>query len=208
MRVKELRVGNRILTLDHGVPVTTVVLGFLEKKTLSKGIYLRISLKNGLTLSISPTHVMFVLTENNFIKDVFAKDIFVGDVVYALNNRKGELVEVVNITKIQMTGAYVPLTDTGTLIVDGVLVSCYTNTYHWLAHSILAPFRWLPNLLFGNAVDDKSKWTRTLTTALKKLGRVFNLVTTFESMANEDKWKYMEKDNELACGGLQDWYSH
>ena len=80
------------MTLENGIPITTEVLGFLEKNTFFIGMYFRISL-------------------------------------------------------------------------DDVLVSCYTNTERWLAHSVIAPFTWFPNLLFGNELDEKYKWTRTVTDA-------------------------------------------
>ena len=194
------------MTLENGIPITTEVLGFLEKNTFFVGMYFRISLEDGRILSISSTHVMFIQRKNKFIKDVFAKDIYIGDMVYAVYNRNVELVRVMNITKTQMSGAYVPLTDTGTLIVDDVLVSCYTNTDHWLAHSVLAPFRWYPSLLFGNGLDEKYKWTKTVTDALKKFGRYFNLATTQESMTEENNKRKENKG--LVCNGLKDSYSH
>ena len=50
-------------------------------------------------------------------------------------------------------GAYVPLTMEGTIMVDGVLASCYPFGYHDLAHFGMAPIRWFPTLaekIFGN----------------------------------------------------------
>ena len=45
------------------------------------------------------------------------------------------------------TGAYVPLTMEGNLVVDGVLVSCYPSAEHDLAHIGMAPIRWFPGMI-------------------------------------------------------------
>ena len=50
-------------------------------------------------------------------------------------------------------GAYVPLTMEGTIVVDGVLASCYPSAQHDLAHIVMAPIRWFPKIfewIFGN----------------------------------------------------------
>ena len=44
-------------------------------------------------------------------------------------------------------GAYVPLTVEGNIVVDGVLASCYPSTYHDLAHIVMAPVQWFPNII-------------------------------------------------------------
>ena len=50
-------------------------------------------------------------------------------------------------------GAYVPLTMEGTIMVDGVLASCYPSADHDLAHIGMTPIRWFPGMvewIFGN----------------------------------------------------------
>jgi hypothetical protein len=43
---------------------------------------------------------------------------------------------------LKRTDAFAPLTETGTLVVDDILVSCYAQyEYHSLIHLILLPFR-------------------------------------------------------------------
>ena len=53
-----------------------------------------------------------------------------------------------------ISGAYVPLTEHGTIIVDGVLASCYASFNHQLAHFFLAPLRWWPSLLSSIRTSD------------------------------------------------------
>ena len=40
------------------------------------------------------------------------------------------------------SGAYVPVTMEGNIIIDGVLSSCYASTSHDLAHITMTPLRW------------------------------------------------------------------
>ena len=46
-------------------------------------------------------------------------------------------------------GAYVPLTDEGSIIVDGILASCYPSSVdHNLAHLSMGPIRWFPDVMY------------------------------------------------------------
>ena len=40
-----------------------------------------------------------------------------------------------------------PLTHEGNIMVDGVLASCYPSTDHDLAHFVMTPIRWFPNIM-------------------------------------------------------------
>ena len=45
---------------------------------------------------------------------------------------------------ILLLGAYVPLTMEGSILVDGILASCYPSVRHDLAHIGMTPMRWFP----------------------------------------------------------------
>ena len=52
-----------------------------------------------------------------------------------------------------LLGTYVPLTMEGNILVDNVLASCYASTYHDIAHIVLAPMQWFPQMtqwIFGD----------------------------------------------------------
>ena len=51
-------------------------------------------------------------------------------------------------------GAYVPLTMKGSIVVDGVLASCYPSAHHDLAHIAMTPIRWFPKILEWIFGDD------------------------------------------------------
>ena len=53
------------------------------------------------------------------------------------------------------SGAFVPLTTEGNIIVDGVLASCYASFHYDLAHIVMTPIQWFPEIIhwiFGDEV--------------------------------------------------------
>ena len=45
------------------------------------------------------------------------------------------------------TGAYVPMTMEGNILVDDVLASCYAGFNHDLAHITMTPLTWFPEVM-------------------------------------------------------------
>ena len=86
---------------------------------------------------------------------VQAKDIRVGMNVYALHDNAVLINETVShVTDVIGQGYVAPLTNEGTLIVDGIAASCYgTTNNHYFAHGVLAPMRWWYGL-FGSPQED------------------------------------------------------
>ena len=53
------------------------------------------------------------------------------------------------------TGAFVPLTKAGSIVVDGILASCYSDFDHDLAHLSMAPIQWFPNIIKWRCGEDR-----------------------------------------------------
>ena len=66
-------------------------------------------------------------------------------------------------------GAYVPLTEEGNIVFDGVLASCYASFDHDLAHITMAPIQWFPEIIEG--IFGKEKGSLAYVNIAKELGR-------------------------------------
>ena len=69
-------------------------------------------------------------------------------------------------------GAWAPLTMEGTLLVDGVLASCYASFPHTLSDLLLAPVKALPRLLLDDETSQHNDGVRTLVDLMKRAGSV------------------------------------
>ena len=82
-----------------------------------------------------------------------------------------------------ISGDYVPLTAEGNIVVDGVLASCYASFDHDLAHFIMTPMHFFPEVLdwiFGV----KDGYPGYVTTA-KEFGR---MVLSPQSLYEYSNW--------------------
>ena len=69
-----------------------------------------------------------------------------------------------------LSGTYVPLTQEGNIMVDGVLASCYASVNHDVGYLATAPLRWFPRMMewmfgeyngfsnFANIAHNLGKW--------------------------------------------------
>ena len=148
--------------------------------------YLTIHTEDGNKVSLSSTHVMFV---NNY-EDVMAENVNIGDMVIIKDGNNVTKSRVVNIEAGEQEGAYVPLTEHGTLLVDGVLCSSFANVPHDVAQLLAAPMRWFPSVFLGEEEGE-----RLFVTAAKHLGYYLNqlgLLNYYHSNA-------LQKDEEPKC---------
>jgi hypothetical protein len=179
-KMENLRIGDVIMTVKNGEMVPTKVLGFLDKRINQTTVYLEVILDDNRSLFISPRHTMFIVRDENTLQSILAKDVGVGDTVIVDTGKEAKFGRVKDVRMEHKKGAYVPLTDLGTLLVDGVLVSSYTNTNHWLAHNALAPLRWWPTWLLDDEESQDLQGIRTFPLIIRKVGNVLGLVTMAE----------------------------
>merc|ERR1719187_1066744 len=182
----DLKTGDSIITIMDGKLTSTKVLGFMYKK-YGSGAYLTIHTEDGNKVSLSGTHVMFV---NNY-EDVMAENVNIGDLVIIKDGNNVTKSRVVNIEAGEKEGAYVPLTEHGTLLVDGVLCSSFANVPHGIAQLMAAPMRWFPTVFLSEEEGE-----RLFVTAAKHIGYYFHklgLLNYYHSNA-------LQKDVEKECG--------
>ena len=123
IRMDEIEVG----TLIHDGSSYSRVVGFLHRSIdIAPTQYLSINFDNDQQLEISPKHCIFLADGH----DMFARDVQVGDVMAS-----GQVVRSIDRTK--YNSLFAPLTETGTVMVNGVLASCYADFPHSISHAVV-----------------------------------------------------------------------
>merc|ERR1719187_1279814 len=182
----DLKTGDSIITIMDGKLTSTKVLGFMYKK-YGSGAYLTIHTEDGNKVSISGTHVMFV---NNY-EDVMAENVKTGDLVIIKDGNNVTKSRVIKIEAGEQEGAYVPLTEHGTLLVDGVLCSSFANVPHGIAQVMAAPMRWFPSMFLSEEEGE-----RLFVTMAKHVGYYLHKL----GLLNYYHSKALQKDVETECG--------
>ncbi|KAG9340250.1 hypothetical protein JZ751_021691 [Albula glossodonta] len=145
-----LQPGEEVLALsESGNVVPSRVLLFLHRDPALQVRFLIMETEDGQRLSITPSHLVFQAPnhtlEHGRYQAQFASRTRPGH--YMLTQGEGSGLRpsrVVSVTWTEGRGVYAPLTEHGTLFVDGVLASSYAAVEdHGLAHWAFAPLRLL-----------------------------------------------------------------
>ncbi|XP_077124725.1 sonic hedgehog protein [Ranitomeya variabilis] len=148
--VKELVPGDRVLAADEdGNVVYSDFLLFIDREqNVRKLFYVIETSEPGETLRLTAAHLVFVAESSSngtrSFKSVFASNISPGDRVFIANQTSLSLREVTveRVHQAEDIGAYAPVTSHGTVVINGVLASCYAviEEHSW-AHMAFAPLR-------------------------------------------------------------------
>lgn len=168
--MKNLKIGDKIQTIDISTNqiIFTEVIAFLHKNEETDGFYHVIELEDGKQVTLSARHLIYASKTNQSgaMSVVFAEDVIPGDFV-RVSGHENAVRRVLRVSTLTNKGIYAPMTRHGTILVDGVLVSCYAHwRSHDIAHKVLAPLRiWyditsmLGNILSGTAKDTSTAKT-------------------------------------------------
>ncbi|XP_071391675.1 indian hedgehog B protein-like [Centroberyx affinis] len=159
--IRDLRPGERVLASSgsdgSGELVFSEVLAFLDRDPATRKLFYTVRTEAGARLSLTAAHLLFVLEGNcsegaapapGAMRTVYAADARPGQCVLVAEGKagrrrgEGRLSRVTQVTVGESRGAFAPLTERGTVVVDGVVASCYAAVNrHSLAHWAFAPLR-------------------------------------------------------------------
>ena len=164
--ISDLKPGHYIRTYDHSSKqiVNSRFIDYLhfDKSALFKFISIKTAAETSETaasmpsLEISEYHLIQRLKRDSSSEHefVFAKDLVKGDKLFLMTESGSmKYAEITELDEVYEQGAYAPLTEHGTLIVNNVLASCYANTpYHGLVHTAFYPY-----IVWSEIVDNLSR---------------------------------------------------
>ncbi|KAM8903057.1 indian hedgehog B protein-like [Spinachia spinachia] len=149
--IGDLRPGERVLAAAGGGElVYSEVLVFLDRDPVTWKLFYTLHTEAGARLSLTAAHLVFVSRENcsdgGALGTVYASDAQPGQCVLVSRGEagRGQLSRITRVSMRESRGAFAPLTRQGTLVVDGVVASCYAVVdQHSLAHWAFSPLRLL-----------------------------------------------------------------
>ncbi|XP_046377533.2 coiled-coil domain-containing protein 18-like isoform X2 [Haliotis rufescens] len=141
--LSEVNIGDKLLCYDgNGMPVYSPVYRFGHRQQYGHNTFMEISTKSRI-LKVSPNHHVHIGKSVCRKSTKAAIALEAGETALVLGE-DGILVpeEVLSVSLTSGRGLYAPYTLCGTLVVDGVLASCYVDRVTpLLAHWLLAPVR-------------------------------------------------------------------
>uniref|UniRef100_A0A3B5M2J6 Hedgehog protein n=1 Tax=Xiphophorus couchianus TaxID=32473 RepID=A0A3B5M2J6_9TELE len=148
-----LRPGDRILASANGGLVFSEVMTFLDRDPDTPRLFVSLRTTAGPQLALTAAHLLFVSGRNcsegavpatGRLRAAYAGAVRPGQCVLVAVGGVARLSRIVGVSVTTNRGAFAPLTQQGTIIVDGVAASCYAAVdSHRLAHLAFAPLRLL-----------------------------------------------------------------
>lgn len=148
--IRDLKIGDRVLSLDVATGSLRYddVIAFLHRSGDEFATFRRLEAENDVTIDVTPSHLLFsAATEEAVLTSAEAgpvSDVTEGRYIFVATGNASSVraVKVRHVRVMRDVGVYAPLTRTGTIVVDGVVASCYALfRSHDVAHVAMAPLR-------------------------------------------------------------------
>ncbi|KHJ89564.1 intein splicing region [Oesophagostomum dentatum] len=137
--IKDLKVGDMVLSIDESMVTFSPVIMFLHKLEQERAEFLQLNLESGESLELTENHLIYVTNcGKEDLRLVSAKDSKIGQCVQVTDSVtkftpkkiisiKRDYVGCMFILQVTGVGIYAPLTSTGDIMVNRILVSCHSN---------------------------------------------------------------------------------
>ena len=163
--ISKLKYGDMVKTIDLATNkiIFSKFVFYLHKEENTLAYFIQITTNKNKILKISEKHLISKMnTATNRIDYVFAKDLNHSDLIVISQNGMINYEEVVKIEQVEEMGIYAPLTESGTIIVDNILASCYAHVdNHELAHFAFKLYFFMRNIyeIVFNRLNNESYQT-------------------------------------------------
>lgn len=150
--MEELQLGDFVLSVDpsDGSELFSEVVAFLDINPDDVHVFVTLTTEDQHVIKATPDHLLFSMGgswnhEDEYFSAKPAGDVVPEDWVFVVSPGNIRPSRVVSVEFGTAKGVYAPLTISGTLVVDGILASCYAVVKsHSLAQTALWPLRFLP----------------------------------------------------------------
>lgn len=128
--MKDLKIGDQVLAVDHGVVGFTPIKSFLHRLPEKKAMFHRISGADGSAVSMTEKHFIYTTPCDKMEPTMkWAQDVVPDkECLIRVVGEKQIPVKVTGNDVFESTGIYNPMTESATVIADGYLASCH-NVY-------------------------------------------------------------------------------
>jgi len=160
MRMDALKVGHQVLVMNEATGQTTFerVDSFIHRRPDVTTEFYRLKTSNGNVLTLSPGHMVPVVDCANPSAPTslkYAKDTNVGECLLVHNDGQISTSNLQSIEPVTKTGIFAPLTQSGNLVVDDVIASCYSAYEgYFVQNSFYRMYMVLSNWLAGRAAEN------------------------------------------------------
>lgn len=145
-RLRSLQAGDSVLSRrSDGTFAFSPVLAFLHRDPARPLSFLRLQLAANRSVAVTPNHLVFRRRADAGLEAVFAALLRPGDrLLLLLPSGQLSAAVLLRSERFEARGAFAPMTESGTMLANGVLVSSYAQVRsHSLAHAVMLPVRLL-----------------------------------------------------------------
>ena len=144
-------------------------LGWLHRDANAVANFLKINTNNS-SIVLTRDHLIFrTSVADGSLESVFADQIEEGNKLRSWKGSKVTEEAVVDVEQVREKSIWAPLTMEGTLLVDGLLASCYASFPHALSDLALAPVKMFPRMLLDDQESVKVDGCREVVNLAKKV---------------------------------------
>ena len=147
--MSDLRSGDRVLSMSSSGDLEySDVMAFMDRDDNAYSLFYTIHTDSGKYLTLTAKHLLYIVKNNSTFdgltdsETTFAENVEEGHFLILGEKDSLSLSKVTKITTETRKGIYAPLTKHGTIVVNGVVTSCYAyiNSVP-VAHLVFAPMR-------------------------------------------------------------------